>query len=323
MRKAGGCATLVQVKSPSPYDHLLSPVALAPEKTVTTAIEFRRAFTLDRCELNVYETRQVTSGVHLTFGGFTITSMLRGKKVLHMGDQQHLLDYVPGQTMLVPSNGSMDIDFPDATPWKPTQCTALVIDQAHCTRQLDYLNEQRPMPDGKPWTIDPTRPFLQNDDELARLSDRMVRVLSGTDPLKDILADLLLKEIALAIIRLQNRADVFHNGADAPWNLRFKAVVEHIRRNLTEPIAVQRLCELAGMSRSAFYRAFTDQFGMGPNQLVLHERMNYAKQLLRLPDVPVKEVCYASGFSDPNYFARLFKKMEGVTPGQFRHGNEA
>ena len=244
--------------------------------------------------------------------------MLRGKKLLHMKKGEHAQDYVPGQTMLVPHNGHMDIDFPDATPWRPTQCTALVIEQAHFTKQLDYLNEQRPMADGHAWTVDPAKPFLQNDEELARLSDRVVRVLSGTDPLKDILADLLLKEVVLAIIRLQNRADVLNNGSDAPWNLRFKAVVEHIRRNLTEPIAVQKLCELAGMSRSAFYRAFTDQFGMGPNQLVLHERINHAKTLLMRPDVAIKEVCYASGFSDPNYFARMFKKMAGVTPGEFR-----
>jgi len=293
-------------------------MSLTPEEKVTTAVEHRRAFTLDRCELNVYETRKVTTGVHLTFNGFTITSMLRGKKVLHDVGGSDSLDYVPGQTMLVPTNGSMSIDFPDATPWRPTQCTALVIEQAHLEKQLAYLNEQRPMPDGQAWTVDPSRPFLQNDEDLARLSDRMVRVLSGTDPLKDILGDLLLKEIVLALIRLQNRADVFHNGADAPWNLRFKAVVEHIRRNLTEPISVQRLCDLAGMSRSAFYRAFTDQFGMGPNQLILHERINYAKRLLGQRDVPIKEVCYASGFSDPNYFTRLFKKVEGVTPGEFR-----
>lgn len=296
----------------------LHTVALTPEERVTTSIEHRQAYTLERCELNVYETRQAASGVHLTFGGFTITSMLRGKKVLHLDGERQVLDYVPGQTMLVPHDGAMDIDFPDATPWKPTQCTALVIEQAHFTKQLDYLNEQRPMPDGHAWMVDPTKPFLQNDEDLARLSDRMVRVLSGTDPLKDILADLLLKEIVLSLIRLQNRADVFNNGADAPWNLRFKAVVEHIRRNLNEPIAVQKLCELAGMSRSAFYRAFTDQFGMGPNQLVLHERINHAKALLRQPEVAVKEVCYASGFSDPNYFTRMFKKIEGRTPGEFR-----
>jgi len=34
--------------------------------------------------------------------------------------------------------------------------------------------------------------------------------------------------------------------------------------------------------------------------------------------VAVKEVCYASGFSDPNYFTRMFKKIEGRTPGEFR-----
>ncbi len=299
----------------------LQLIGLTPEDRVSTAIEHRRAYSLDRCELNVYETRKATSGVHLTFGGFTITSMVRGKKVLHDVGGTDALDYIPGQTMLVPSNGSMDIDFPDATAWKPTQCTALVIEQEHFDKQLAYLNEQQPLVDGHTWTIDPARPFLQNDEDLARLSDRMVRVLSGTDPLKDIISDLLLKEIVLSIVRLQNRADVLENGADAPWNLRFKAVVEHIRRNLTEPISVQRLYQLAGMSRSAFYRAFTDQFGMGPNQLVLLERIRYAKQLLLQPDIPVKEVCFASGFNDPNYFTRLFKKMEGMTPQEFKRSS--
>lgn len=293
-------------------------VPLLRQDQVTTAIEQRRAFTLERCELNVYETRKAATGVHLTFGGFTITSMLRGKKRLHHGQGDATLDYVPGQTVLVPSNGCMDIDFPDATPWKPTQCTALVIEQAHFTRQLDDLNERRPLPDGHVWTVDPQRPFLQNDTELAGLSDRMVRVLSGGDPLKDILADLLVKEMVLSIIRLQNRLDAFHNGAHAPWNLRFQAVIEHIRRNITEPISVQRLCYLAGMSRSAFYRAFTEQFGMGPNQLVLHERIAYAKHLLEQPDITIKEVCFAAGFNDPNYFTRLFKKMVGTAPGQYR-----
>ena len=55
--------------------------------------------------------------------------------------------------------------------------------------------------------VDPNKPFLQNDEELARLSDRMVRVLSGTDPMKDILADLLLKEIVLSIIEPNAKLD--------------------------------------------------------------------------------------------------------------------
>lgn len=296
----------------------LNLIGLTPEDRIHTAIEHRTAYSLDRCELNVYETRKATSGVHLTFGGFTITSMVRGKKVLHEVGEKAAQEYVPGQTMLVPSTGAMDIDFPEASPWKPTQCTALVIEQEHFDKQLDYLNERQPLVDGRPWRIDPTRPLLQNDEELARLSDRMIRVLSGTDPLKDILSDLILKEIVLSLVRLQNRAELLEQGAEAPWNLRFKAVVEYIRRNLTEPIPVERLYQLAGMSRSAFYRAFTEQFGMGPNQLVLHERMRYAKQLLAEPDVPVKEVCFASGFNDPNYFTRQFKKMEGITPQEFK-----
>lgn len=299
--------------------HVLSPFAFGPESQITTDVEYRRSFALEHCELNVFETRKHTKDVHLEFGGFTITSMLRGKKLLHDRTDGSTLEYVPGYSVVVPANGTMDIDFPEATPWAPTQCTALVIDAKHIEKQLDELNERHPKDAEHHWTLNGSRSFLRNDAQMAELSNRMVRILSGTDPLKDIMAELLVKELVLSIIRSQNREDILAwEGPSDPWNTRFKAVIEYIRRNLTEPISVTRLCELACMSRSAFYRAFTDQFGIAPNQMILHERITFAKQLLADPFTNVKEVCYASGFTDPNYFIRMFKKLEGTTPGRFR-----
>lgn len=304
-------------------EHVLKPFALGPESKVTTDVEYKRSFNLDHCELNIYETRRHTRDVHLEFGGFTITSMLRGRKLLHDRSAGATTEYVPGYTVLVPANGTMDIDFPEATPASPTQCTALVIDAAHIQAQLNELNERHPRVSAHVWTLSSTRPFLKNDAQMAQISNRMVRILSGSDPLKDILAELLVKELVLSIIRSQNREDMMDlEGPSDPWNTRFRAVIEYIRRNLTEPISVTRLCELACMSRSAFYRAFTDQFGIAPNQMILHERINFAKQLLADPFTNVKEVCYASGFTDPNYFIRMFKKLEGTTPGRFRAAME-
>lgn len=302
-----------------PSLHTLAPVALTAADRVTTDVEFRRSFSLAHCELNIYETRRNVRDVHLEFSGYTITSMLRGRKQLHVDDTGKLMDYVPGHTVLVPAYGTMDIDFPEATPWSPTQCTALVVDQAFIQSQLDELNERAPKEHAQHWALSGNDAFLQNDARIAGLSNRIVRVLSGSDPLKDILAELLVKELVLALIQAQNRSELLlPDGPTDPWNARFQAVVEYIRRNLSEPISVTRLCELACMSRSAFYRAFTSRFGIAPNQMILQERINHAKELLDDPRTNVKEVCYATGFTDPNYFIRMFKKQEGTTPGRYR-----
>ena len=46
--------------------------------------------------------------------------------------------------------------------------------------------------------------------------------------------------------------------------------------------------------------------------------MEKAKQLLNNKELSVKEICLEVGYNDPNYFSRLFKKQEGITPTDFR-----
>lgn len=58
--------------------------------------------------------------------------------------------------------------------------------------------------------------------------------------------------------------------------------------------------------------------GTSVREYVLNRSISEAKLLLRLTDVNVNEIAYNLGFEDPNYFTRLFKKYEGMTPGEFR-----
>ena len=47
-------------------------------------------------------------------------------------------------------------------------------------------------------------------------------------------------------------------------------------------------------------------------------RMDRAKHLLRNPDKSIKEICAEVGYSDPNYFSRIFKKYQGVSPTEYK-----
>lgn len=64
-------------------------------------------------ELNVFETRQQSENVHLSFDDMVLTTMLRGKKIMHLFGQQQF-DYLPGESVIVPDHEEMVIGFPES-----------------------------------------------------------------------------------------------------------------------------------------------------------------------------------------------------------------
>jgi AraC-like DNA-binding protein len=85
------------------------------------------------------------------------------------------------------------------------------------------------------------------------------------------------------------------------------------------------LAELAASARLDAYRltrAFTRLVGMPPHAYHLQRRLRAAQQRLA-SGMPVLEVAHAAGFADQAHFTRRFKRLTGVTPGQYRaaHGH--
>jgi YesN/AraC family two-component response regulator len=64
------------------------------------------------------------------------------------------------------------------------------------------------------------------------------------------------------------------------------------------------------MFKRTFKSSFTDYLSS--------VRITQAKSLLRDPDLTVKDVTYRVGYIDPNYFSRVFKKSEGMSPSEYR-----
>jgi AraC family transcriptional regulator of arabinose operon len=296
--------------------NLVSPLNLSNQKQISTLVETRRAYTMNHCELNVFETYERSELVPLTFTDLVITSMLRGKKVMHLFDKPGF-DYLPGETVIVPPNITMKIDFPEATEKQPSQCTALAINQHEIISTLDFLNEHYPREDNHTWQLNYNQFHFFNNDELAQLINKLIRISTGDALTKDVLANLTLKELLIRIMQMQNLHDM-HTNQLTLTNSRFALVLEYIKQHLTGKLNIDTLSQMAFMSKPSFFRAFKHELGMSPVDYIIKERIQFAKQLITNPYNSISEACFKAGFNNLNYFSRAFKKIEGVTPSLYK-----
>ena len=97
-----------------------------------------------------------------------------------------------------------------------------------------------------------------------------------------------------------------------------RRVVELIESALDEDLGLDALAAEAGMSPFYFARSFRQHFGEAPHQYLLRRRIERGKTLLRQTDTSLVEIALATGFSSQSHFTTTFKRLVGVTPGEFR-----
>lgn len=93
---------------------------------------------------------------------------------------------------------------------------------------------------------------------------------------------------------------------------------EYLDIHFSEKITLGFLAERFYINKYYLTRIFKEQFGISVNQYLLQLRITHAKQLLRFSTHSIEEIAVLCGIHDANYFARTFKKVEGITPGEFR-----
>jgi AraC-like DNA-binding protein len=306
------------------YAPKIQSMTVRQEQSLFTLVENRSAFTMERCELNVFETHQKAERVNLVFGDMVLTSMLRGKKVMHLRDKPSF-DYLPGQSVIVAPNEVMRIDFPEARMDNPTQCIALAIAKEQIQETVNLLNENFAKVEAKDsWHIDEKLFHLENSQELADIINRLIRIsIKEHAKEKDILAKLALQELLVRLMQTQARELFEKNYLQMASSHRFAHVIQYIKENLREKIDLDALPDKACMSRANFFRKFKETFGYSPGDYIQKERIVQAKEFLKNPFISISEVCFLTGFQNLHHFVRVFKKETGATPKAYQYAGKA
>lgn len=83
-------------------------------------------------------------------------------------------------------------------------------------------------------------------------------------------------------------------------------------------LSVNDLCRAVQLSHAHLYRKLKALTNLTPVQFIRHIRLKKAKTLLETSSMNISEIAYAVGFSDPNYFSRIYHKEMGITPSESR-----
>lgn len=102
------------------------------------------------------------------------------------------------------------------------------------------------------------------------------------------------------------------------FNVLVSLVEEYVRSNYMNDISMQEAARCINYSDTYFCKMFKQQFGQNFTTYLTEYRMNEAKKLLKQPNVSVKEVGAKVGYPDSSYFARVFRRIIGVSPSEYQ-----
>lgn len=98
-------------------------------------------------------------------------------------------------------------------------------------------------------------------------------------------------------------------------------IVQYVEKNYASDLKLDDAAKMMNMSYHYFSKFFKNNTGQTFTDYLAQVRITQAKRLLMIPESSIKEVGYLVGYKDPNYFSKIFKKLTGLTPSEYRELN--
>ena len=132
--------------------------------------------------------------------------------------------------------------------------------------------------------------------------------------------DSIEQALALVLIRgyaVLRRSIRTYRGGLGPARLR--TIKEFVQAKMEDGLTLIEMAQSVDLSPAHFSRMFRKSTGETPHQFVLRNRIERAKEMLRTPGVRVLDVAVACGFKTQQHFARVFHRICGASPMQYRY----
>lgn len=106
-------------------------------------------------------------------------------------------------------------------------------------------------------------------------------------------------------------------------NKECAAVRRYIDEHFSEPLTLDALAELAHVNKYYLVHAFSREYGVTPINYLLLCRIRESKHLLATTNLSLSQIAQVHGFSSPSYFSQSFRRLEGISPMEYRKRRRA
>ncbi|MCS3610924.1 helix-turn-helix transcriptional regulator [Salinibacter ruber] len=281
-------------------------------------VNYRLGVGGDDARLSFYTVEESARGVSLRAPHLTYYGLVDGTARVDVEGEEGLA-VEAGESLVVPPLQTITVDFPAAHE-DPARYVVLRVDRSQVRSILDRVASDVPsgpaVQDGG--RDDPAYFHVPENEGIARVLNMVAYLFREDPPNRDRLIDLNAMELLIQMLQTASRPLLV---GELPRNTSaggLAAAVQYIQDNLDRHISIDELVEEACMSKSSFYRHFSDEFEMSPLEYITRERVVRARELLADSDNTVTNVSHALGFSSTSHFIDMFKEHEGVTPKQYQ-----
>jgi AraC-like DNA-binding protein len=236
--------------------------------------------------------------------------MAQGGKRLLLGDQ--VFEYRAGQCLVATTDLPITGHFVDAGPRVPALGMGLVLRPAAIAPLLLEIPAER-------WSravaAERAMATTQADGDLL---DAVARLLRLVDRPVDapVLAPLIEREILWRLLAGPHGGIIRQIGLADSVLSHVNRAIQWIRDNYAEPMRIDDLARLTGMSTSTFHRHFRAVTNMSPLQFQKRIRLQEARSLLVARAGDVTGVGHLVGYDSPSQFNREYRRLFGAPPGQ-------
>lgn len=233
--------------------------------------------------------------------------ILQGRKYLNIGKNSY--EYGAGSMIVTSVDMPTSYELLNVTPSNPFISLSLKLNPAILAEIISSESTASEHKSNEVFSIDwATQELLEDFDRLLRLLERPQQIETR--------APLLIKDIhylALAGTAGESLRSLYAPGAVGQ---RIRRVIHWMRENFREPITIEQLSDVAGMSSTTLHRHFKAFTSLSPVQYQKRLRLYEAQQFLIRGDGDVNSAAYAVGYQSPQQFNRDYKKFFGITPGE-------